>query len=174
MAVAGSDLATCHSRVCPGPGSEPHEEEAASVTRPACSMVCSCSGSGHHLECPPAVLQCCSQPRPLNSSGTSPRPTANSSSGGGAGSVAKSWLFSQNRTELTPRTLEMEHSVFFSSLLMGLLGVCWCSGLLKTLHHQPGAANESHYARTYSFATLHLVIINTRKENGESKVDGLS
>ena len=28
---------------------------AASVTRPVC---CSCSGSGHHLECPPAVLQC--------------------------------------------------------------------------------------------------------------------
>ena len=70
-AVAGSDVATCHSRVCPGPGIKPHEEEAAaSVTRlrPACSMVCSCrlqacSGSGHHLECPPAVLHSAPAPQ---------------------------------------------------------------------------------------------------------------
>ena len=76
---------------------------AASVTRPAC---CSCSGSGHHLECPPAVLQCCSVQRPNSSSGTWPRPTANSSAG--AGSVAKSGVFCHHQQNLD-LTLEMEH-----------------------------------------------------------------
>ena len=131
-AVAGSDVATCHSRVCPGPGIEPHEEEAAaSVTRlrPACSMVCSCrlqacSGSGHHLECPPAVLQCAAAQQQQ-------RDLAPTNSSAGAGSVAKSWLFSQNRTELAPRTLKMEHSSFLFFLVDGIAGCFLALGITK-------------------------------------------
>ena len=117
-----------------------------------------------------ALLQCCSVQRPNSSSGTWPRPTAAQ----GPGLLPSPGYFPRTGQNLHPGHLKWNTQVFFSSLLMGLPGVFWHSGLLNTtLHHHPVAANESHYARYYSFASLHLVIINTRKENGLSKVDGL-
>ena len=65
---------------------------AASVTRPVC---CSCSGSGHHLECPPAVLQCAAaqqQQRDLAPTNSKQQP--------GAGSVAKSGVFCHHQQNL--------------------------------------------------------------------------
>lgn len=87
---------------------------AASVTRPVC---CSCSGSGHHLECPPAVLQCCSVQRPNSSSGTWPRPTANSSRGRGRVCCQVRGIL-PSPTELLHLTVEMECIQFSFSFLV--------------------------------------------------------
>ena len=66
----------------------------AAPGRCAAAVLQACSG--HHLECPPAALH-----RPLNSSGTWPRPTANSSSSsGGAGCCQVLDIF-PSRTQLT-------------------------------------------------------------------------
>ena len=108
---------------------------AASVTRPVC---CSCSGSGHHLECPPAVLQCCSVQRPNSSSGTWPRPTANSSREQGPGLLPSPGYFAiTNRTYTSHLKWNAYSFLFFS--WSGITGCLLAIGIIRTLpHHQPG------------------------------------
>ena len=131
----------CHSRMCemsPPPPTDGRDQvlsdtgdagdvAAASVTRDrrgqaalaapgrcAAAVLQACSGSGHHPWCPPAV---CSAAAP--GPGHHQQQTA-----AGAGSVAKSWLFSHRQHNL--HTLKRNIIVQFSfSDLMGLPGVCW-------------------------------------------------
>ena len=126
----------------------------------------------------PRVPSCSAAVSPGPSTAAGPRhnqqQTAAAAAVAGPGLLPSPGYFPRTGQNLHPGHLKWNTQVFFSSLLMGLPGVFWHSGLLNTtLHHHPAAANESHYARYYSFASLHLVIINTRRENGLSKVDGL-
>ena len=191
MAVAGSGhlLATCHSRVCVRCHPRPHDggdqvlsdtgdagAAAASVTRDrrasgkysstatrgqaAAPGRCSCSGAAS-LQwqwpsplVPSCRLQCCT----TNSKQQRPGP---------AGSVAKSWLFSHLQQQNLIHTLKWNIFFFFA---VGITGSRYYDSASSAI-----LANESHYARHYSFASLQTPSSSqTREKNGESKVDGLS